>query len=553
MTNEISLRNYQNKVVNEIRENLKLGYLHLLVQLPTGGGKTVIFSYMAIKSAAKAKKVMILTDREELLKQAGGSIGKFGEKCYFIKAGSKFIDHRKNIYVAMSQTLRNRIKIPLWRDFILNDIDLIIIDEAHIQEFNYIFESGLLDKKMVLGFTATPSRGGKMRQLGLDYERLIRGGEVKELIDLGYLLNCDIYECEAPDMSGVGINPLSGDYSESQMFNRYNTAKLYQGLVANYKKHTPDKKMIVFCCNVEHAIRTTIELNKAGVSAKFVSSEISEPKKPNYNGNLFDETIKEEDRAELAKYEEKLEKYKFFKENYPLYSGTRKEMFDGFKNNDFKVLVNVDIATKGYDEPSIEVVAVYRATNSLTLWLQMLGRGSRIFEGKDSFTVMDFGGNKQRLGGYDDMREWSLWHETRKDGAGVPPLKECGIDANGKAIKSSNSIEKGCKRLIMASQMICPFCGFKYPNKKEAAEVELVLSQIKDEQGVSLAVKSFKEMNFDELEIYRSSKKHKPAWLWRQLWNRGGEEELRKFAENKKWSKEVTKKAINYCNSVLNH
>lgn len=550
---DIVLRNYQNKTISEIRENLKKGYKHILTQLPTGGGKTIIFSFLSIKSSEKEKRVLILTDREELLKQAGGSIGKFGENCSYIKAGSKFIDYRKNVYIGMSQTLRNRIKLPMWRDFILNDIDLIVIDEAHIQEFNYLFESGLLNDKIVLGFTATPSRSGKMRQLGYDYERLVRGAEVKDLIDAGFLLNCDIYECEAPDMTGAKINNLNGDYAEYDMYSRYNTAKLYQGLVSNYQKHTPGKKMIVFCVNVEHAIKTTIELNNAGISAKFISSEPSEPKAPENKGDLFDMELKEEDRAEIAKYQEKLEKYKFFKENYPLYSGTRKQVFEGFKNNEFKVLVNVDIATKGYDEPSIEVVAVYRATKSLTLWLQMLGRGSRIFPNKDSFSVFDFGGNKSRLGGYDEIREWSLWHETKKDGEGVPPLKECGIDSKSKPIKSGNEIEKGCRRLILASQMLCPFCGFKYPDKKENSEVELVLSELKDENGVSLAVKSFKEMNFDELEIYRRAKKHKSAWLWRQLWNRGGEDELRQFAEYQKWSKSTTNQAINYCNQVLNY
>jgi len=68
----------------------------------------------------------------------------------------------------------------------LDEIDIVIIDEAHIQEFNYIFQSGLLDNKMVLGFTATPSRSGKMRQLGLDYERMVRGPQVKELVSKGF-------------------------------------------------------------------------------------------------------------------------------------------------------------------------------------------------------------------------------------------------------------------------------------------------------------------------------------------------------------------------------
>lgn len=546
----INLRPYQERFVHDIRVAFKQGFNSILNQLPTGGGKTVIFSYIAQNTAKKGNRVLILTDRDELLRQAGGSLQKFGLQPSFIKAGSKFIDYRKNVYVAMSQTLRNRIKLKEWSDFIKNDIDLIIIDEAHIQEFNYLFESGLLKGKKVLGFTATPSRSGKMRQLGMDYEKLIRGAEPKDLIELGYLLNCDTYKFDAPDMTGVKINSLTGDYQENSMFQRYDNSKTYQGLVKNYQKYAEGKKMIVFCCNVEHAIKTTIQLNEAGYSAKFISSEKTKPKEV-ASTTLFDEDGYGEERAEFEKYKSKLKDYHFYQDNYKKYSGGRATLMKDFKEGKFKILVNVDIATKGFDEPSIEVVAVYRSTQSLTLWLQMLGRGSRINEGKDFFTVFDFGGNVDRLGNYDDNREWSLWHEAKKSGGGVPPLKECGITSTGKPIKSKTDVQKGCGRLIMASLQLCPYCGFGYPDKKESKEVELVLSEIKDDKGVSLSVKNFNDMSWEELELYRKLKKHKQAWLWRQLWIRGGEDELRRFGNQMNWGYNVLERAVNYCNSVL--
>ena len=546
----ITLRNYQQGVVAEVRSEFKKGFNSLIVQLPTGGGKTVIFSYIAENAAKKGNKVLILTDREELLKQAGGSLQNFGLQPSLIKAGTKFIDHRKNVFIAMSQTLRNRIKLKEWISFITEDINLIIIDEAHIQEFNYLFESGLLKGKKVLGFTATPSRTGKMRQLGMDYEKMIRGAEPKDLIDLGYLLNCDMYKFDAPDMTGVKLNAMTGDYAENSMFERYDNAKTYQGLVTNYKKYAEGKKMMVFCCNVEHAIKTTILLNESGYKAKFVCSDKTKPKEVMAT-SLFDEDGAGEERSEFEKYKSKLKEYNFYLENYKKYSGNRAQIFREFKEGEITVLVNVDIATKGFDEPSVEVVAVYRSTQSLTLWLQMLGRGSRIFNNKDGFIAFDFGGNVDRLGNYDDNREWSLWHEAGKTGGGVPPLKECGITSTGKPIKSSSDVPKGCERLIMASLQLCPYCGFKYPEKKEGKEVELTLSEIIDERGVSLAIKNFNDMGWDELETYRKIKKHKPAWLWRQLWVRGGEDELSSFAKQFNWSSGVTSKAINYCKSVL--
>ena len=540
---EIKLREYQEKISNEIRKQIGKKKKHILTQLPTGGGKTVIFSYISLNAANKGNRVLIITDREELLGQAGKTIKKFDLNPAYIKAGAKFIDRRKNIFIAMSQTLRNRIAKQEWREFIKYEVDIIVIDEAHIQEFNYLFEDGILNDKLVLGFTATPKRSGKQRQLGLDYEVLIRGAEPKDLIELGYLLNCDLYEVDSPNLDGVKINTTNGDYNESSMFERFNKPKTYAGLLTNYKQIADRKKMLVFCCNIEHAIKTTIELCQAGYKAKFIVSEMQPPKFK--NTPLSD--------AEAAQYNEKLRKYNFYKENFERYSGSRKEIIDSFAKNELEILVNVDMLTKGFDDSGVEVVAVLRATLSESLWLQMLGRGSRIDEniGKSHFIVFDFGGNAKRLGNYEDNRMWSLWHEESKSG-GVPPVKECGLTSKGKPIKSANEIEKGCTRLILAMYQQCPFCGFKYPEKKEAPEIELSLQKIIDDTGkVIIKTKSISLMNYEELTEYRKSKNHKQAWLWRQLWIRGKEDSLLEYAKLYKWSSGVIERALNYCKSNL--
>ena len=106
---KIILRDYQLSVVNETRQRLKDGFNHLMVQLPTGGGKTIIFSYIAQNAIPKGKKVLILTDRDELLKQAGGTLSDFNINPYFIKAGAKIIDHRKSCFIAMYQTDRKSV------------------------------------------------------------------------------------------------------------------------------------------------------------------------------------------------------------------------------------------------------------------------------------------------------------------------------------------------------------------------------------------------------------------------------------------------------------
>tara|TARA_R110000823_G_scaffold151125_2_gene281989 strand:+ start:6348 stop:7973 length:1626 start_codon:yes stop_codon:yes gene_type:complete len=539
---KIELRDYQEDIVNNTRKRLSEGHKHLLIQLPTGGGKTIIFSYIAQNAIPKNKKVLILTDRTELLNQAGSTLSNFNINPYFIKSGAKIIDYRKNCFVAMSQTLRNRINKKEWIDWITNHIDIVMIDEAHIQEFNYIFESGLLDDKIVLGFTATPSRGGKSRQLGLDYERMIRGPQVKELVSKKYLVNCDTYSCGSPDLDSVTINSATNDYNYNSMAKQFDKPSLYEGLIKNYEEKTPGQKMLVFCCNVDHAIKTANKFANKGYPVKFISSNKSKPKM--YEDNAT--------QGKIQRYKENLISYENYQDNYKKLSGSRGSVTKWFKTTKGAILVNVDMLTKGFDEPTIEVVSLNRATKSITLYRQMIGRGSRIYKDKSNFTLFDFGDNVNRLGSYESNIEWSLWHEEKKGGSGVPPLKECGISSTGKPITPGGEIKKGCKRLILASMALCPFCGFKSPKRNIAEEIDLKLAEIKDSNGISIKVKSFKQMSFYELKKYREIKEHHQAWLWRQLWMRGGENELRKYGVFDHWSNSVINRAVMFCKSKLN-
>lgn len=537
----IKLYKHQKKLVKEISKLMRKGMKHLIVQSPTGSGKTVMFSYIAKKTSEKGNKVLIITDRTELLMQTGGTIQKFQMHPHYIKAGTKVIDRSNQVFIGMAQTLRNRVKNKSWQDFILNDIDLIIIDEAHIQEFNYLFENDFLKNKFVLGFTATPVRAGKMTQFGVQYDAIVNGTPIRSLVKKGYLLNCDIYDCGSPDLTSVAMNRMKGDYSETSMFKKFDSNTLYQGLVKNYLKYTPNQKMIVFCCNVEHAIKTTKELVKAGITAKFVCSPKNPPREP-----------ARWTQASEVLFKERFEAYKLYMKSVYDYSGDRNEVFDDFKNNKFKVLVNVDIATKGFDCPDIQVVALYRATTSLALYLQMMGRGSRISDGKTHFTVFDFGGNKDRFGPYEVDRNWSLWHDEVKPGGGVPPMKTCGENSDYEAIEGSGEVKTGCKRLILAAYRICPFCGFKYPEKNRGKEIELELSKITDENGVIIKSKSFTQMSYRELYVYRKAKKHHLNWVWFILWNRGGEKEIRAYAKECGYSKKMVYRAIELCKSRFN-
>jgi len=189
---------------------------HIIVSSPTASGKTVMFSYIAKGCIEKGNKILILSNRHELLTQAGGTLERFGIKSEYISPECKGVPSSSCV-VAMAQTLQRRYKQKKW-DALLRTFDILIIDECHIQFATYIFESGIFDKKHVLGFSATSKRTGNQRQLGVDYDEIVEGITVKELINLGYLVPAKHYVLDAPDCSKVPISQTDGDYNPVKMF-----------------------------------------------------------------------------------------------------------------------------------------------------------------------------------------------------------------------------------------------------------------------------------------------------------------------------------------------
>ena len=492
---------------------------------------TVIFTELARRVGIKGKKVLILTNRAELLLQAGGAVKRVGLEAFYIKAGLKIINHEQTVYVAMSQTLRRRVDLPLWREW-LEAIDLVIIDEAHLQEFNYLFEKKLLTGKFIIGFTATPKRSGRMRQMAFDYEKIITTVTVKELIAAGYLVNDDYYGILKPNLAGVAFDRLKGDYKTGDLFKRFDDVKIYRGAVKNYKSIADGTKAIVFCVNIEHCIRTTQEFIEAGYRARFVASTLSRPKEPAPTASP----------GARGLYEERLRVFNLLQENKHL-TGKRDDIFTDYAEGRFDILVNANIATMGFDAPGIETVIVLRATVSDALWLQIIGRGSRIAPGKTHFNILDFGGNAARLGTYTQERRWSLWHEA-SNGEGLPPLKVCGLNSNNEPIRHDAA---GCRRPILASLKICPFCGFRYPDKKASKEIDLMPVFVNPQTHRAQKTKRPRDMTNAELFRYWRAKGHKTGWLWIQLWMRGGEKALREFAFEQGWRRSTTEKAVMYC------
>lgn len=421
----VELRQYQRDIISEARQALAK-HKHIIVQSPTGSGKGVLIGSMAKMTRYN---VLILAHSEEILGQDAGHARKWGIEASEIYARTRNKPETK-CCVMMAQTLRQRLKKADWAEW-FDRFKFIILDECHRAEFDFIFEQPGMDLKYVVGLSASPARYGQMRQLGLDYGAIVVGPEVSDLVRDHYLCRCRLFSLDAPSMDDVEWSYARGDYNRGQMAAKFRSRARYVGAVDNYLRICPGEKCLVFCCSSEQTIELTKAFCERGIEARYCLS------------GDFDEDDE--------------------------YSGDRDDVVKDFAAGKFPVLVNFGLFTTGIDIPDIKVVMLMFSTTSLVKYLQCLGRASRIAEGKnDEFLCLDFGRNYERLGRYEDHREWSVWHNVGA-GGGVPPTKEC----------------PQCHRLVPVSWTDCKFCGYHWPSQQETyvAELQEVIAR-EDEESL---------------------------------------------------------------------
>lgn len=443
----IQLYDYQETYISEIRRNFRIGNKRVVLCSATGSGKTIMFSYMAKQAFENNKRILILTDRKELFSQSSGSLVRIGLHCNEIKPNTK-VNFIHNLYVGMVQTVMRRISKPEYQELI-RSMDLIVIDEAHKAIFDPLFQF-VSDKTFVIGATATPHREGKQDSLEKFYDEIVQVIDTPDLIIKGKLSPVKTYGVKV-DLSG--IKTKGGDYDERSMAEKFSEIKLFHGVYDNYMRICPGKKAIVFAPNVESSRELVKDWKTERLPIEHVDCYMTDIE--------------------------------------------RKSIIDWFTNTDGAIISNYGILTTGFDVPNIEVVILYRATKSLPLFLQMVGRGSRISENKKHFTLLDFGNNVKTHNYWEHPRRWSLKKKEKKEGAA--PIKEC----------------PKCNYLLYASIMICPECGHEFePSEKEKEEqlfAELVLMPGSDIK--KLAEKS----SIKDLILIQKAKGYSKSWIYHFL------------------------------------
>jgi len=396
---------------------------------------------MVKSSSEKGLKCMILTDRIELLEQTGGTFDKVGISYSNITASTRSIPTGK-VLVAMIETIKRRVQARLDFSMLLKSIDLLIIDECHKSSFNLIFDY-LKPECYVLGFTATPIRQGKTKPLSDFFTSLVLGSSIASLIADGFLSRPEYFGVSV-DLSKIRI--IKGEFDEKDQTKVFSDVKVFEGLKHNLELHAKGLKTMIFCPSVQSSLNVAHELGCLHVDGTMSSTQ-------------------------------------------------RDTALSTFENTPGAIITNCAITTTGYDHPGIECIVLYRATTSLPLYLQMIGRGSRTTETKSRFLILDFGMNVQRFGYWHIDRKWTLDNPPKKNRNKLDsfPVKFC----------------PQCGAIVSVNTKTCEHCGYIW----QVTEKERVFAELQ-KLTYSEVQKRMSEANgVEEMEQIRIAKGYKVGYL----------------------------------------
>lgn len=371
----LELRPYQADLISRTRRALK-HHRRVLMQLPTGGGKTVISATMMGNAAGRGMRSWFVVHRRELVDQTSRTLERVGVPHGFIAAGFP-PRYRELVTLCSVQTLRTRAADIIAR---YGAPDLVVWDESHhCAAGTWGAVAALVPDAFHVGLTATPERlDGK----GLDgmFRALVPGPSVRWLIEQGYLSKYRVWTHTPPDLSGVRTR--GADYDARDLTAVMGDRFLLGDCVQHYLDICPGKQGVAFCVSVEHALATRDAFRAAGVVAEEIDGGAD--------------------------------------------GRTRREVIKAFRDGRIQVLTSVDLLGEGFDLPELTAAILLRPTKSLGLHLQQVGRALRPAPGKEYAVILDHAGNIAEHGLPDEEREWALEGRKKRARKGSAPVKTCG-------------------------------------------------------------------------------------------------------------------------------
>ncbi|MBF0140100.1 MAG: DEAD/DEAH box helicase [Magnetococcales bacterium] len=416
----------------------------VIMQGPTGVGKTVTMAAMAKTSMGMGNRVIFTVHRRELLHQSCRALDSWNIRHGIIASGYPMDDAM--MHVASINTLVRRMQK-------IQPPDLIIVDEAHhamAGQWAQVIRHW--PGATVVGLTATPQRlDGK--GLGELFQRLVIGPTTSWLIENKYLSPFRLF---APP-NGIdtsSVKSAMGDFKKDQLAVVCDKNSITGNAVEHYVRHASGKRAIVFCVSIKHAEHVAEEFQKNGIEAIHITGM--------------------DDRDH------------------------RDDVMRKFAAGEIKVLCSVDLISEGFDVPAVEAIIMLRPTQSLTLYLQQIGRALRYIPGKTAI-ILDHAGNCNRHGMPDAARTWSLAGKQKKSTK----------DADDISIVTCSQ----CYAVFRPAPE-CPVCGFEQAvNPRKIQEVDGDLVEIDPKELARIRARQISGAHtFDELEVIRKARGYKPGW-----------------------------------------
>ena len=394
-TERLILRSYQERLHQGVRQAFRDGHRRVLMQAPTGSGKTVTFVHIGALAQQRGHRVLVVVHRRELLDQVVATFAQFGVGVGVIAHGYPESDPAAPVKIALIDTLKLRVAAGQH----LAAYDLVVVDEAHHATAAKWFATVpkvLKPNGYILGCSATPRRldGAALSDC---YDHLVLGPEYHELYGQGALVRAVTFAPKSRlDLSQVATR--GGDYVAEETAKLMADRSIVGDVVGHYRRLVGRRPAIAYCCTIEHSKLVAEQFRDAGFNALHVDGRTNDK--------------------------------------------TRCMAITGLGRGDFDLLTNVNLFAEGVDVPVLCAVLLLRPTKSLTLYRQMCGRAVRPASGKTESVIIDHAGCSLRLGLYDDPVLWSLSGARPKD-PDEAPVKSCPF----------------CDVVIPLAARQCPACG----------------------------------------------------------------------------------------------
>jgi DNA repair protein RadD len=358
------LRTDQNQTIGDVRKTLHESK-RVVVQAPTGAGKTVIMADIVSRARDRDKRVIITVPAISLVDQTVIALHEQDiEDIGVIQADHPMKNLSKPVQVASINTLHN-----YWRKGEMPEADLVLVDEVH--RWYMTFPEWMLDPRWMkvpfVGFSASPWTKG----LGTLYDRLVTGSSIEYLIEQKVLVPFRTFAPDMPNLSGV--RESDGDFVAADLDEVMRPKKLVANILATWKELASDRPTVGFCCSRAHADQLAKEFNGAGIGAGYVDCETP---------------LKEREEV-------------------------RRRMLAG----DVQIVFNVDVIGLGVDWPEISCIVYARPTMSDMRFVQNIGRGLRASPGKEDLLILDHSTTTARLGFVDEIY---AYHPKLDDGKTKP-------------------------------------------------------------------------------------------------------------------------------------